>query len=130
MTPEEMVYGLLTGHAPLTALVADRITPQVNTQEPTVPFVVYERSGIEKQPKLDGKATQVKVLVDVSTYARTEAEYQNAAAEVVNALDGKNARAQGLLAAFHVDSQAGTTEDGFRFMRHTFACWCLNARNA
>lgn len=122
-TPEEVVCNLMKGAGPLAALVAQRIYPQVNTQEPVVPFVVYQRSGLEKQAKLGGPAKTGKALVDVTTYGHTEAEYQQAAAEVVTALDGKRDAANGVQGIFHVDSQSGATEDGYRYMKHTFAVW-------
>jgi hypothetical protein len=126
-TPEEVVSAKLKAFAPLTALVAQRIYPQVSTQEPIVPLVVYGRAGEEKQPKLSGPQKTAKVLIDVTTYGHTEAEYQAAATEVVNALDGQNDRANGVQAIFHVDSNADATEDGFRFMKHTFAVWHTRA---
>lgn len=123
-TPEEMLRGRMAGYAPLTDLVGQRIYPQMSTQEPTYPLAIYERAGEERQPKISGASNTSKVLIDVTTYGRTEAEYQAPAAQVVNALNQWSDRANGVQGVFHVDSNAGVTEDGLaRWMKHTFAVW-------
>ena len=126
-TPEEAVRGLLMAHTPLIELVGERITPQINTDEPVFPLITYERSGLEKQPKLGGAQKTSKVLVDVTTYADTEAACGAVAIETVNALNGKRDLTQKVMGIFHADSQAGLTEDGKRFMQHTFAVWHTEA---
>ena len=126
-TPEEAVRGLLIAHTPLAQLVGDRITPQINTDEPVYPLVIYERSGQEKQPKLNGAQKTSKVLIDVTTYADTEAACGAAAIETVSALNGKRDTTRKVQGIFHTDSQSGLTEDGKRFMQHTFAVWHTEA---
>lgn len=124
MTAEEVVCARLKAWTNLTNVVGQRVYPQMSTQEPTFPLVIYERSGEDRSPNLNpGPNKTSKITIDVTTYGRTESDIQVPAGEVVNALNQFSDRPNGAMGIFHVDSSSGVTEEGYRYLKHSFAVW-------
>lgn len=79
MAAEKVIYALLTGAGPVTALVGDRIYPMQIPQDAVLPAIAYEHVDANPLPRLDAAAaydlTQARVAVSVvsTSYADVKA---------------------------------------------------------
>lgn len=64
----------LAGHAPLTALVANRIAHDAAEQKWGPPFIAIERTETEEQRTLSGELMGTRVVYDVSCWSKVRAE--------------------------------------------------------
>lgn len=127
-TVEVALVAKLKATPAVTNLVAGRIYPQLNTQEPTFPLIVYTILGSEGGQRLSGSSHALrKWTVQVDCYAATEAAAGALAKAVRDALapDGSPwvSAADGVQGCFFVDSSEDFTEDGIRFQSETFDIW-------
>jgi hypothetical protein len=124
-TPEEAIRAKLA--AGLTTVGnPPRINPQVNTQEYTLPFVVFKRIGGARNLRLDGTAGMGRYLFQVDVYATTEAGAKAVTAEVESALfpsGGWRDATNNVLGAFPDDSSVDMTDDPFRVWTRLLGVW-------
>lgn len=76
----------LTGHAPLTALVAQRIRPDKAQDSDAFPFVVYRRQSFEPLQGLDGTLFGTRHSMQIECWAETRAQSLSVADEAMAAL--------------------------------------------
>jgi hypothetical protein len=125
-TPEEALYAKLVSLTALAAVVGERITPGLGTQEPVYPLVTYERFGADATSGLSQSAGRpTRYLMNVSIYARNEADLAAAGTAIVgDGLTGlQNWRDldQGVQGCFHTDSSSDPGDGEVRKLTHTFA---------
>jgi hypothetical protein len=121
------VRAKLAATAAVTALVGARIYPQLNTQEPTFPQLVYTVLGAEGQSRLNGASQLKRWTVRIDCYAETEIG-ANALAKVVREALAPDSTpwtdsTNGVQGAFWEDGVTEFTEDGIRVQGETFGVW-------
>lgn len=125
-TPEAALYAKLAGTAAVNDAVGGRITPQLNTQEPTYPLILYRRVGGVSTPTLSGPGSLGRYLFELAVYAETEAH----AAAVVVAVEaalfpagGWRDVANGVHGVFPDDSAADHTDEPRRQWSRLIGIW-------
>lgn len=125
-TPEEALYAKLAGTSTVNDAVGGRINPQVNTQEPALPLIVFKRVGGAPQPTLDGVGGLARYVFQIDVYAETE----SGAAEVAAAVDaaimpaaGWRDTSEGVYGTFPDDTSVDTTDDPYRLWTRTVGIW-------
>lgn len=127
-TVEIAVTAKLKATGAITALVSTRVFPQLDTQEPALPSIVYSVLGSEGGKRLSGAANALrKWVIRIDCYADTEIAADALAKAVRDALtpDGSpwTDSANGVQGCFFVDSAEDFTEDGVRVRQETFEVW-------
>jgi hypothetical protein len=113
----------------ITNVVGQRIYPQLNTQEPEFPEIVYTILGSENTPTVKtGSSSLKRWVVRVDCYAATEIAASALGKLVRDALTPSSGTpwtdsGNGVAGCFHEDSTADYTEDGIRFQGETFGIW-------
>ena len=126
---EEALRAKLVADTAVNAAVSGRVFPQLNTQEPEFPELVYTLLGAEPTAKLSNGSGSLKAhTVRVECYAATETAAIALGKLVREALTPANGSpwrdlTAGVLGCFHVDSSQDFTEDGVRFHSETFSIW-------
>jgi hypothetical protein len=86
MSAETELYAALSGHAPLLAIVADRIHFDVLPEETDYPAVVFSRESTAPILSTSGRSFGAEVLAKVSCWGKTRTEADAAAVEAEAAL--------------------------------------------
>lgn len=110
------------------AIVGTRVYPQLTTQEPTFPQVVYSKIGTETGAKLKSGTSDLKAhTIRVDCYAETEAGALTLGKAVRDLLTPEATPWRdltvGVHGCFHADSAQDYTEDGLRFQSEIFTVW-------
>lgn len=94
---EALVFTALTSAAPVTALVATRVFPDLMPQETALPALVVTVISDVPESSLDGAQADslANARVQVDAYSRTRAQAREVAEAVKNAMDLKTARSGG-----------------------------------
>lgn len=71
MSAESNLYAVLSGHGPLTALVAGRIYPDAMPEDTAYPVVVYSRQGTEPVVAISGDKHGEFVAMRLESWAKT-----------------------------------------------------------
>lgn len=74
MAAEATVFSLLSGNAPVAALVAARIYPSVRPQDSGLPCIVFERVETQITQTLGGEIVLSMAKVEVRAIASTMAQ--------------------------------------------------------
>lgn len=126
-TVEAALTAKLKATTAVFTAVGGRIYPQLNTQEPEFPQIVYTKIGADTPVKLGGNGGLKAWLVRVECYAETEVAAGALGKLVRDAItpDGTPWRdtGAGVFGCFHNDSAQDFTEDGVRFQTETFTIW-------
>lgn len=127
-SPGIAVVTKLKATAAVTAVVSGRIFPQLNTQEPDSPQIVYTVLGAETPSTLAGANRALKrYTLRLDCFAETEVAAGALGKLVREALtpDGTpwTDSGDGVQGCFHQDTLTDFTEDGFRFQSETFDLW-------
>lgn len=104
---------------------ADRVYPQMNTQEPETPLVIVTVLGGEGRTTLKGQSRGVKPnTLQVESYGATQDEADALAAEIRALLTPNNQpwrdRSEGVQGCFFEDTADATTADGLRVVQETY----------
>jgi hypothetical protein len=83
MTVETDFYALLTGSAGMTALVAQRIYPDILPEKAAWPAIVFARQATEHDRLIDGTIAATRVELSVQVWAET----RTSAAAVSDAIE-------------------------------------------
>lgn len=129
-TSEEAVRTKLAAAAGVTALVAARIYPQMNTQEPVFPFVVFQRGGQIGNNRLTGSSRLCRYAIRVDVFAETEAAGAAVGLAILAAMvpsGGWVDKTNGVHGTFIDDSSADVTDDPLRVWSQTFGIWFQGA---
>lgn len=86
MSVETTLYGILSGHAALTALVGNRIYPDVIAQGEALPALIYRKMGADMFPTLDGVVGIASYRMAVSCWAHKKDDAENVCDKVIAAL--------------------------------------------
>lgn len=117
---EAAVAAKLKATAAVTAVVAGRVYPQLDTQEAAFPQIVYTKLGADDAAGLGGSSGLPAYTVRVDCYAETELAAVALGLLVRAALDGWQDKAAGVHGGFFLDSVGEVTETGVRFQGETF----------
>lgn len=90
------IYYLLSNAAPVTALVSNRIFPDIATHDAVYPFIVYGVEGVQPSDTKDGPSGLDVVQVAVMVYANTYSAAQDIAAKARTALDRASGTYEGV----------------------------------
>ena len=71
MSIEETIYTRLSGYSGLSALVADRIYPNVKAQDAALPYVTYRRVSSTRYSAMGTDAPVVKARFQLDVFAAT-----------------------------------------------------------
>lgn len=128
-TPGIAVCAKLKATTAVNTAVAGRVFPQLDTQEPGFPQIVYTVLGADAGKTLNRGGSRLKrYTVRIDCYAETELEAGALAKLVKDALAPETGAAwsdsaSGVQGAFHEDTVTEFTEDGIRVQGETFGVW-------
>jgi uncharacterized protein (DUF2342 family) len=129
-TVGEAVNAKLRATAAVTAVAGTRITPQLNTQEPDYPQIVYQVIGSDSPATVKAGSGKMKAwTVRVDCYAETEAGAVALGKIVRDTLTPADPLSPwvdsgaGVIGCFHVDGSTDFTEEALRFASETFLIW-------
>lgn len=105
MSAETGLYGLLAGAAGVTALVGDRIYPDLLPEDAAYPSVVFGRTGTEIYTGIGGQIYGEDAEIQIACWAETRTAADGVAAAVMAALVADKQPANGRTAA--VDPESG-----------------------
>lgn len=86
MSAETSLYAALSGHAGLTALVSDRIWPDVIPEARTLPGVVFARAATEPIVAMDGSVLAEVAELSIGCWATQRQAADACADQVVAAI--------------------------------------------
>jgi hypothetical protein len=86
MSAETTLYGILTGYSALTALVGNRIYPDVIAQGEALPALIYRKMGSDPYATLDGVVGITSYRFAVAAWAMKKDDAENVCDKVVAAL--------------------------------------------
>jgi len=86
MSAESTIYSVLSGASGITALVSDRIYPDILPQKKPLPAVVYTRSGTEYLSTLGSPAVASSATIEIWCFALTRPAAEALADAVLTAL--------------------------------------------
>ncbi len=92
MSAESTLYGYLSGHAALVALVGDRIYPDVMPEGTAFPAIVFARTGTEPTYSLAGALMCEDVSFVVGVWGTTRDSADDVADAIVAALHANGER--------------------------------------
>ena len=112
------LYTLLSGHAPLTAIIGTKLFPVEAPQGKENPMVIYGITGTQPQETKSSVSTEDWVTVEIVSYSNDYDQSQQIAKEVRNALDKKS----GVIAGNTIsDIVFQDFEDGWDTSRECYA---------
>ncbi len=85
MSIEDAVFNRLDGHAGLTALVASRIYPVMSPQNPTTPYVTYQRISTDRVSLLGEDTDIARPRFQISAWSTDRDEVVSVAAQIRDA---------------------------------------------
>lgn len=85
-TPAEDLRQVLADHAPLVAMVGQRIRADLARAEDELPFVVFKRASFEKVTGLDGSVHARRDTFQIECWGKTRADSSTLADLVDDAL--------------------------------------------
>lgn len=88
MTIESALYSYLSNKASVTALVSDRIYPQVAPQGTAYPFVTFNVLSEDTQHDMSGASGLTNVAMQIDAWCETVADRVSVSEALRNALDG------------------------------------------
>ena len=86
--PEEAFVTRLKGWAAFTAIVGQRLWPDVSNQDPTFPFTLYGRQGANRLQSLTATKGLARYQITLDAFAATAAQQQAIVKAATDALDG------------------------------------------
>lgn len=86
MSAESVLYGYLSGHAPLTALVGTRIYPDAMPEETPMPAAVFARLSTDPTYNIGGTLLCEDVQMSVAGWAKTRGEADAIGVAIVGAM--------------------------------------------
>lgn len=96
MSVAPAVYTRLSGHAPLAAIVGDRIWPVEAPAEASRPYVVFLTVSSQRLAHLGGPSMVANPRVQIDAYAASYADAAAIARLIRDALDGWSGTAGGI----------------------------------
>jgi hypothetical protein len=81
-----VVYGWLSGYAPLTALVGANIYPDVIPEQVTLPAIAFTRAQTEPIGTIHGTVLGEQVTIQIQAWSATRTQAEAVADAVVAAL--------------------------------------------
>ena len=100
MSIESDVYSALTGHAGLTALVADRIYPSAIAQGSALPAVAYARTDTEYATTLAPAVALTRTRFAVQAWGPVQADVETIGGQIVAAMLAVNVPPEARYATF------------------------------
>lgn len=100
MNEGKAIYSILTSDSDVSAIVGNRVYPQIAAQEAAFPFVVYILSDIEPSDTKSGVSTLDEARYEVLAVCETYAEVADLTNKIRTALD----RYTGTVAGVVIDS--------------------------
>lgn len=98
-----MLYGYLSGHAALTALVSTRIYPDAMPEETAMPAVVFARIATDPTYNISGTLLCEDVQMSIAGWAKTRGEADAIGVAVVAALAAHGETTTGRESGFDPD---------------------------
>lgn len=86
MSAEKLIFAVLSGAAGVTAIVSDRIYPDVLPQDKPLPAVVYARSGTEYLHTLGTPAVASSATIEIWCFGMTRPDAEALGDAVLTAL--------------------------------------------
>ncbi len=105
MSAEASLYALLSNAAPVTALVAARVYPDVAPQESALPAIVFERANTEYLNTIHGTTVGARVTLEVWCMAEGRSAAEALADAVLSAASGTDFVPVGRRADFDAEQQ-------------------------
>ena len=106
MTAQQTLVARLTSDATLTALIGDRLWPDLTRQDPPFPFVLYQRANTDRLTGLGGPKRTNMHTVEVDVFAATAAAAETIVGVIVDRLNGWVDRTAGVLGCFVEESDS------------------------
>ena len=100
MTEGKAIYSILTSDSDVSAIVGNRVYPQIAAQEAAFPFVVYVLQNVDPSDTKSGVSTLDEVRYDIIVASENYAEASDLTGKIRTALD----RYSGTVAGVVIDS--------------------------
>jgi hypothetical protein len=121
----KVIYNILSNAAPVSAIVANRIFPDLADQNTAYPFIVYGVEATDASDTKDGASGLDQVNVAVMVYSNSYAQAQDIARNVRTALDRTGGTFSGVTvqsiqflnqssAAMHLDKRVFIVEQSYK----------------
>ncbi len=100
MNEGKAIYSILTSDSDVSAIVGNRVYPQIAAQEAAFPFVVYVLQNVDPSDTKSGVSTLDEVRYDIIVASENYAEASDLTEKIRTALD----RYSGTVAGVVIDS--------------------------
>lgn len=90
MSAESILNGVLTGAAPLSALVGTRIYPDVLPDKTSYPAVVFSREKTERVTSISGRSFGAEIVFHIAAWGKSRTQVDAVADEIEIATDASS----------------------------------------
>jgi hypothetical protein len=87
-SPETFLYARLIANATVASYVASRIYPVLAPMGTAMPLVVYQRTGVSREPALNGPTGSPIISVQLTTYGTSYIDLKQIARAIRLSVDG------------------------------------------
>lgn len=106
------IFNMLTAHAGLLALIGSRVYRLKAPDDPSVPFIQFQRLNTSRPSTIDGQWGVVRALYIFNIYTDTHAACESIKAQLLDALQAKRGSFSGIdIQSILSDDEGDTVDD-------------------